>query len=76
MECNVSLFVLNHLFKLLKKSCMKLLDSEFFWYEVQSITLISSLSMVASAGALLHTHPVSTGSLKSVFTLLLSYLIA
>jgi len=32
-----------------------------FWCEVQSVTLISSLTMVASAGALLHPHPVSTG---------------
>lgn len=47
-----------------------------FWCEVQSVTLISSLNMVASAGALLQTYPVSTGYLKSLFTLLLSYLIA
>jgi len=47
-----------------------------FWCEVHSVTLISSLNMVASAGALLQTYPVSTGYLKSLFTLLLSYLIA
>lgn len=43
---------------------MKLLNSYFFWCEVQSVTLISSLNLVASAGALLHPHPVSTGFLK------------
>jgi len=35
-----------------------------FWCEVQIVTLMFSFNMVASAGALLHPHPVSTGSLK------------
>jgi HJR/Mrr/RecB family endonuclease len=59
-----------------EKIMYKIVRQWIFLYEVQSVTLISSLNMVASAVALLHTHPVSTGSLKSVFTLLLSYLIA
>jgi hypothetical protein len=68
MECNVSLFVLNHLFKLLQTSFIKIVKQWIFLVWIQCVTLIPSLNMVAGEGTWLHAHTVSTGSIKSIYS--------